>query len=290
MDGPARHARARGWCLTVNNPTDEDRLHMENAECRYIVWQREQEADGTEHFQGYIEFSAPMRFNAVKTMLGGRVHLEVRRGSRVQARAYAMKDDTRLDGPWERGDFDAGGQGRRSDLHAVAAAISGGSQSSDIADAFPVQYIKFNRGIERLVAHHHAAGARDGSRPVTVELLVGPTGTGKSRAACEENQGAFWLSAPAGAAKQVWFDEYNGQDTIVLDDFYGWMPYSFFLRLADRYPLQLPVKGAYVKCCALKIVITSNVGPERWYPNVFEKDPTKLAAVQRRINSTRVFE
>lgn len=74
---------------------------------RFVVWQREKGAEGTEHLQGYIELHAPIRLSAMVEWLRG-AHFEPRRGTRDQARDYCMKEDSRLAGPWERGDFDTG--------------------------------------------------------------------------------------------------------------------------------------------------------------------------------------
>ena len=47
------------------------------------------------------------------------LHLEQARATRAKARDYCRKEDTRIDGPWEHGDFDAGGQGKRNDILTI---------------------------------------------------------------------------------------------------------------------------------------------------------------------------
>lgn len=96
-------SRVRNWCFTVNNP-DIDDILPDHADIRYVVWQRERGAEGTEHWQGYVEFDKPMRLAAVKLWLPT-AHFEPRRGTRDQARDYCMKADSRINGPWERGDW-----------------------------------------------------------------------------------------------------------------------------------------------------------------------------------------
>lgn len=56
----------------------------------------------------------------------------------------------------------------------------------------------------------------------------------------------------------LWLDGYHGQKTIIFDEFYGWIKYDLLLRICDRYPLQLPIKGGFVQCQATTFVFTSN--------------------------------
>jgi len=48
---------------------------------------------------------------------------------------------------------------------------------------------------------------------------------------------------------------------MLIDDYRGEGSYAFLLRLLDRYPMQLPVKGGFVVLQAVRIYITSNVAP-----------------------------
>jgi len=105
----ADHA-ARGWCITWNNPPEELQAHGEDVEgwltdkvgdnLSYAVWQLEEGELGTRHFQMYVELNQKKRFAQLRQLLPG-LHLEKRRGSRVDARNYCMKEDSRVAGPWE---------------------------------------------------------------------------------------------------------------------------------------------------------------------------------------------
>jgi len=59
----------------------------------------------------------------------------------------------------------------------------------------------------------------------------------------------------------------------VLDDFYGWLPWDFLLRLLDRYPLLVETKGGQVQFVAKTVVITSNKPYLEWYSESFDKAP-----------------
>ena len=118
-----------------------------------------------------------------------------------------------------------------------------------------------------------------GNRNWQMDVYVywGPPATGKSRFAADHYPGAFWMPP-----NSQWFDGYSGQDTIIIDDYYGWLPWSFLLRLLDRYPLPLPVKGGHVPMQAKTIVFTSNQHPDSWYK--YEQNPhMNYEALRRRI-------
>jgi len=136
------------WIFTINNPTSELTFDDRVA---YAVWQKEKGENGTEHFQGYLELQKKGRMSAVKA-LGGefvRAHLERRKGTQAQARDYAMKEDTRVDGPWEHGEFIAREQGSRSDLAAAVEALKEGGMKR-VAEDCPMAYVKYHKGFQAL--------------------------------------------------------------------------------------------------------------------------------------------
>jgi len=120
------------------------------------------------------------------------------------------------------------------------------------------------------------------SKPRDHEMKVivcqGPTGTGKSRWVKETFPNAYWKQ------RSQWWCGYEGQDVIVLDEFYGWLQYDLLLRLCDRYPLFLETKGGQVNCLANTIVITTNATPESWY-----KTEKYFLSFIRRVSEWRVF-
>jgi len=75
-----------------------------------------------------------------------------------------------------------------------------------------------------------------------------------------------------------WWDGYEGQHTVIIDEFYSWLRYDFFLRLTDRYPLQVETKGGVVQFVSHRIVFTSNTPPTAWYPSIQDR-----GAFDRRI-------
>lgn len=136
-------AQARAWCFTLNNPTAQ----LEFTGHRYAVWQKEVGEKGTEHYQGYVEWLRPLRLAAVKKLLPT-AHLEPRAGSREQARAYCMKEESRVDGPWESGEWETH-QGKRTDLEAACEVLKEEGLKR-VAEEMPSVFVKFHKGLSAL--------------------------------------------------------------------------------------------------------------------------------------------
>nr|QJQ37767.1 replication-associated protein [Cressdnaviricota sp.] len=99
------------------------------------------------------------------------------------------------------------------------------------------------------------------SKPVpSVFWYWGNTGSGKTRAALDgvDLDNVFIVSGPNTKHGALWFDGYYGQDRVVFDDFRPWWcEFSFLLRLLDRYPIQVQVKGGFVNFIPTEIIITT---------------------------------
>lgn len=272
-----KQLRAWCWTLFVEDEKDYSGLLSDQDGLRYAVWQLEMSPSTQRlHLQGYAEFKSPTRISTLKRLLGESVHCEARKGTRDQAIQYCRKDESRVLGPWSVGCYDSVQQGKRTDLDRVADRILSGDSLYDVIEDHPVQYIRYRRGIEALVAHRMQRRA-DEWREVTVCVYWGDTGTGKTRKAIDENASRFILDQ----GDRVWFDGYNGQDTLIIDDFYGWIKFGFLLRILDGHPLRLEIKGGHTYAFWRKVVITSNKPWDEWYSNISE---AQKAALKRRIS------
>ncbi len=254
-------------------------------EVRYLVYQTEECPDsGRPHLQGYIELETSTRVRAVQRLLGGgKVHLEERTGTADQVIRYCQKAETRIEGPAACMGRPGGHQGSRSDLSAACDTML---LSGVLATAIkhPTTYVRYGRGLEKLRFARQCGSSS--WRSLQVVLLWGLPGVGKTRASFHfTGPGTFKLDHDGGV---VWFDGYDGELSIILDDLYGTLPYTFLLKVLDGHPLRLPVKGSFT-CAAWKTVyITSNVPCVDWYPEVFHGNKTCAAylALDRRITET----
>lgn len=273
----------RHYCFTANNPTLTPQQFGDELEqlpfFRYVIFQLERGESGTLHFQGYIEFLQSVRgtcFARISTS----IRWAVRAGTRMQARTYCQKEDTRISGPYERGHFTGGGRGSRTDLATMASYIQDGSNNLEaIARKYPLVFLKYPRGT--MLLRQHAIGYRD--KPPSLFLLYGTTGVGKSGICFHRysiRDGELFRKQPGS----LWFDGYDGQVVLLLDDFAGaasQFPLSYLLQLLDRYHVSIEVKGSYTTLKATTIIITTNIHPFLWYN--WDKRLPQYAALARRI-------
>jgi hypothetical protein len=249
--------RSRGWCFTINNPEPGDREALEyifyESEASFLVFQLEQEQ--TLHFQGFFYWETQKAFATVKALLL-RAHLEKAKGTPSQNYQYCTKEG-RVDGPWEFGICPS--HGKRNDLLAVKEDLDAGATLKQISEDHFSAFVRYHRSFREYKLLN--TSMRDWE--MVVEVLVGPSGIGKSRQMLEENPGAYWKSKNSG--QQQFWDGYLGESTIIVDDYYGWFSYDYLLRLLDRYPFSLDTKHGTVQCSARKILFTSNKHPREWY-------------------------
>lgn len=128
--------QSRNYVFTINNPTGLLDC-TEWKHCKYCIYQEEVGDNGTHHFQGYAEFTQPIRLRALKN-LEPSAHWEIRKGSKAQATAYCSKEETRVGGPYIFG-TDKTNQGQRTDLESFRDAIRLGiSDNLLITDYLPI--------------------------------------------------------------------------------------------------------------------------------------------------------
>jgi len=218
---------------------------------------------GTVHYQGYCEFLRPYGLADVKSRVSETAHWEVRRGTAKQAIKYSNKAETREEGPWTFGEPTA--QGKRNDILALRDAIKGGCTSKSILlEDHGTCIAKY----PRFAAQCMEAYFVNGWRKVKVILLYGNTGLGKTRWVYDNwmKDEQFWR-LPA-VTSQCWFDGYEGQTHVLLDDFSGApskISVNLLLQMVDGYFQRLPTKGGFTGFRATHIAITTNVHPRDWY-------------------------
>lgn len=253
---------------------------------RFVVGQLEECPDtGRRHIQFYLELTSPRRVSYFRGVLPNGVHLEKRRGSREQAIEYCEKEESRVDGPWEFGRREQR-PGKRNDLEALHGLLSEGATMREVSDEHFSSFLRYHRGIEKWRLLHR----RERDWEMEVNILWGKTGTGKTRSVYEraKESGMRVFSLPQNDGGIPWFDGYDGEDIILIDDFYGWLKVSWLLKLMDRYAMQVQTKGGTVEMVSKIIYFTSNKDPENWYDWERIGEEVK-SAFFRRVTNKRYF-
>ncbi len=270
----------RNYFFTINNPSEACLLvvfdidEMKRLKFIGLCAQTEVGESGTKHIQGYAELASPQRISYLRKFLHTQgIHCEVPR-NREAAIAYCKKDKSydKVNRCCWGTCLAPKGQGRRSDLAQATDLVRNNAHIRDIALAHPETFVRYHRGLTALGL------VLQQPRTSCTELIIlwGDSGTGKSRA-CPLPPEAHWVRRPQSNGT-LWWDGYANHQSVVFDDFYGWVPYSFLLNICDRYPLTVDTKGGCLNFNSQQVWITSNKPPSGWY-----KFPT--ASLRRRITS-----
>lgn len=239
---------------------------------------------GKLHLQFYIELSSRRRMGYLKKSFPSGIHWEKRKGTVNDAVDYCSKEESRVAGPWTFGSFT--NQGKRSDLEALKSDLDRGCSLKTISELHFQPFLRYRNSISAYILMHQTP--RDW--PMENYVFWGESGTGKTRMvydkAKENNETVYPLSQNANGT--VWFDGYAGEDIVLIDDFYGWIKISYMLKLMDRYPMMVQVKGSTLPFISKKIIITSNKHPDEWYN--WENKEELYKAFMRRINTILFFD
>lgn len=278
--------RSRYWCLT-----DHDVVPWEQAQLRYRFTTREGKTieptylilgheicptTGKAHLQGYVELNEIVSDTQIRSGWPG-PHWESRSGTAAQASAYCKKE-----GQWhETGVMSKPApKGRRTDLNEVRdMAINGTPMSEIVLHASSFQAIRM---AEKIREYHSTK--RDWKPYVC--WYWGPTGCGKSHAAHTEAGPNAWTSMDTLA----WWQHYDGHENVVIDDFRAsFCKLSALLRILDKWPYTVAVKGGSQELLARRIWITCPYHPREVYDNADGSKDEAIEQLLRRIDIVRHF-
>jgi len=255
---------SRGYCFTTNNPIDKDINDIENCQLhesfKYLIYGEEVGSNGTAHYQGYIHFTQPVRFSAVKKLLP-RSHIEKRRGNTDEAITYCKKDGIYREFGSEP---KSSGDSTRAKWKQIILWAEEGDMAS-IKEANPAIYLRYMQSLRGLRI----------PKPIILpelehEWWYGRTGTGKSR--------KLWEDYPDHYQKELnkWWCGYNDEDIVAIEE---WSPKnectgSMLKIWSDRYPFTAQIKGGSIKKIRpKKILVLSNYTIKECFPNEQDHEP-----------------
>jgi len=299
------------WCWTLNNPTESEvvdiRSHTLTGALKYLVYGEEVGDNQTPHLQGYFELTKKARLGSIKKIKGfERAHFEPRFGTQLSAIDYCKKGDQSHQ-EWSTLGCKGPNFGRNAKitemgvkasqpgatlaekdnliqnrLIAIREDIRNGISEKDIYEKEPLMAAKFPRFISKTINWVTPAIREN----LKVELHVGPTNCGKTYHAYARYPGLY--ATPVKSGTTLWFNGYNGEKVVLFDDFKGEFALTQLLRLLDKYPIRVEVKGDMVWFVPDLVIITSNYNEDTWY--VYENREEHREALKRRITSRYLWQ
>ncbi len=274
-------SRSRGFCFTLNNYEADAYEKLQRIEAKYICYQKEvAPSTGTPHIQGYLYLPSGSTITAIQKKFKKenlKVAVLIANGTADQNKEYCSKEGGT--------DFVERGtkpkQGNRSDLDEVAAAIVTGTMTvTSLRQTNPGLIIKYHKGLQFLQSG--CVLPRDATITPTVHWWFGSTGTGKSRQAFEMFPKAYWKMSC-----NHWWDGYAGEKEVIIDDYRTSMcTFDYLLRILDRYPMRVEMKGSTIALSATTFIITAPYRPEEMWNYKTEE---AIAQLLRRISSIMFF-
>lgn len=288
------NTRSNTWytrvVFTLNNYTQEEYdwiISQFSNCCKWLCVGKEVAPEtGTPHLQGACILKKQVRRSTFANYIGfKRAWHHQMNGEPSDSQAYCMKEKVLETDFFESGEMPQNRQGTRNDLKSVVTRmLAGETVSSMIHEVDPaVAVVKFHRGLN----HLESKLAKPRGEPPKIFWFWGPTGTGKTRTAYELAQhfgfgpDDIWESLES----LKWFDGYAEHKYAIVDDFRARQVKNFekFLRLLDRYPYKVPVKGDFVNWNPSVIVITCPYEPSKAFATRAEFLPEDMEQLYRRI-------
>lgn len=194
---------------------------------------------------------------------------------------YCEKDDKVV---IRSGEYVEKKPGNRSDRHAVAKMAVDGKSMLEIAQSAPEAMILWANGIGKLVAL--CQKPRDRNIPKVCICLYGKTGNFKTRRIYEHVESLGEKLYPWNPGLKGFFQGYNGEKHVLMDEFRGQIPMDELLQITDRYPMRVNLKNYDAQFVADFVYFTSPMHPKDWYTGCLH-DPVQQ--LERRFGD-RIIE
>lgn len=209
---------------------------------------------------------------------------------------YVTKTETRIAGPYKHYDGDeflmAPVQGKRTDIQALRDAVANGMDRDEILTDEKLGNVASGRlaYLDRLVAIRDKEIFGRHDRAVTCHYLWGKARLGKTWSITHDDDGGYRSDVYRPTDWKNPWDEYAGQGSLLLDEFYGpgQLDFPTLLNVLDVLPLVLHRRygNAYAKWSEVWIV--SNQPLQMLYEN-YELSATQREALRKRITTDEVM-
>lgn len=244
------------------------------------------EKEKTNHIQTFIVFEIGKRFSTIKRYFPV-AHIEICRGSNAECKAYCSKKETRVDNfTFEIGKFAE--ERSRTDIVDFLECLNNGVSNTELQTMFPMLYLKHCSNIEKLREMKRHDDLCNEYRKLDITYIYGPPRTGKT----------FSIANMYGQKNihliRVYrfgmFDNYNGQDVLVFDEFNSQIKITEMNAYLDTYAMTLPARFYDRQANYTKVYIISNLPLQSQYIEEQEHTPVIYKAFCERIKTIIRFD
>lgn len=291
--------RSRKWLLTINNPDEHDISHaminvlLTGLSLLYYCMCDETGEEGTYHTHLFLHFKNAVSFSRLKDLFPS-AHIDKAYGTPQENRDYVRKEGKYLNSEKkttnhietfeEYGELQEEKQGRRTDLEDILSMIKDGASELEIIEKHP--HFMNNPGAYDRVRGLIQKEIANRWRSVEVTYIYGDTGAGKTKYVtdlCGGYDGYYRVTDYEHP-----FDDYDGQETIVFDEFRSDLPIAAMLNYLDGHPVDLPCRYHNKKALWTQVFIISNIPLNAQYRGILIDEPT-MRAFERRISRVLHF-
>lgn len=294
--------KSRKYQLTFNNPLEYGCNHeminntMKNFNYLYYCLCDEIGAEEhTLHTHLYFVCENAIRFSKVKKLFPS-AHIETAKGSSQDNRDYIRKEGKYLNSDKKETNlidtFEEYGimpldkaEKNQSVSTQILEMLDNGCSNNEIIHKFPSYATKIphlNQARQTILFDRYKNVWRD----IEVTYISGETDMGKTRSVMEKY--GYENVCKITKYKNP-FDNYNGQDVILFDEFRSSLPIGDMLQYLDGYPCPLPCRYADKIACYTKVYIVSNIDLDEQYQNEQALEPKSWNAFVRRINKVQKY-
>ncbi len=291
----AREKSHRKYQLTINNPLEHGLPHnqirdnLSQLTLEYWCMCDEIGEEGTPHTHVYLVAKNAIMFSTIHRLFYG-AHIEPAIGTSQQNRDYILKEGKYLDSDKKETNlpetFEEWGMmpieraAKIKDSELIYQMVKDGASIAQILERFPTAYTRIDhikKLRETILAEEYSRINRD----VTVFYVYGPSRSGKSSGVINRH-GIDNIYRVTNYKHP--FDDYNGQDVIVFEDYHSNIPLEEFLGYLDIYPIKLPARYANKQALFTQIYIISNLSLEEQYSLEQMTDPATYEALIKRVS------
>lgn len=264
-----KRTKMRNVCFTA---WEHPRIDKGDDRVIYYVYGREKCPDtGKTHWQGFLQVKNALSLNAIKAIINDEddeTHIEKMRGTAKEASDYCKKDGK----IHEYGEIRGGKQGDRNDLKRLKEGVKEGKtmklMDEDINSATSIKFVE----------NYSKYWGPVRKWKTIVIWYYGATEMGKSRDAFEEAGEDVYVCMETSQ----WWEGYDGQNNVIIDDFRAdFSKFHYLLKLFDRYPMRVQIKGGSKQFVANKIWVTCPYHPSKVYK---ERNKEDIQQLLRRID------